>query len=914
MSESHRKNLKNLELRARMPRIVRSAAVVILICALLVLVIGFYRAGNSREFRMRGFPTTLSKDVVARIENYERVETEGEIKKYLVRAANAVTFSDNHQELQDVYLEVFDESGQMSDKITAAKGVYVPQENKNFTAYFAGAVNIVTRDDLNVRTEQVTYRRDSGIAEAEEEVRFERGNISGRAIGAIVHTVEKNLRLMKNVEIDAFAADPQDPLAKSNIKSARITADSANFDQGAETIELTDNVFVYVIPSGESAAGTQPTEVRSGKAHVKLEDRQVRRIDLEGNVAVEQKPANGNPRWSKSRSEKATAAFDGDLKRIDLLGGVTIETGSADTRPTVITCSTAVYEKPADRFELHDSVHIVTTQQERETHIRSADAVYEQTAGRVALTGMAEIDNGQEYLKGDRVNATLFADRAIKDAQVIGAAYLRQTTAERTTEVSGDELNASFADDRKLKKADATGNSRAILVPAKTDEYSKVTMAAPRAIRLAFREAGILQQMTTDGRTTITINAPPGAPDAADKRITADVVKTFFHANGKDMQRAEAVGNAELYVEPLTASSDNYRTTVNAPRFDCEFFATGNNAKLCVGQAKTKTVRVPTVPADDRGVQTLTADKLTATFDQVSQDVEQLDAIGSAKFVELDRNGTAAQMSFVAKQKLVKLRGGEPMVWDSKARAKAVEIDWDTGKKRSYLRGTVSTTYYNQKQTGGATPFGESNKPVFLTASSAEIDHAAETATYSGNARAWQDDNYVRAERIVIKQREQEFQASGKVQSVIYDARSSDRKNVPVFAAAQQMSYARATRILRYEDSVDIRQATDRVTGGIAVIQLDEKNDMSQTTIENNVVITQPKRRATGTWAQYTNDSDVAILRGNPAVVEDAENGSTQGAQLTMFRRENRVVTESKTSPNSAGRIRSVYKVKKNQE
>lgn len=914
MSESHRKNLKNLELRARMPRIVRNVAVGILICALLVLVIGFYRAGSSREFRMKGFPTTLSKDVVARIENYERVETDGEIKKYLIRAATAVTFSDNHQELQDVYLEVFDENGQASDKITAAKGVYVPQENKNFTAYFAGAVNIVTRDDLNVQTEQVTYRRDSGIAEAEEEVRFERGNISGSAFGAIVNTIDKNLRLMKNVEIDAFAADPQDPLAKSSVKSARITADSAVFDQTAETIELTDKVFVGIIPSGESAAGSQPTEVRSAKAFVTLVERQVRKIDLTGSVEVAQKPTNANPRWSKTRSEKATANFDGDLKRIDLVGGVTIETGSRDAKPTVITCSTAVYDKPADRFELHDSVHIVTPQQDRETHIKSADAVYEQTAGRVELTGGAEIDNGQEFLRGDRVNATLFADRAVKDAHAVGSAYLRQTTAERTTEVTGDELNASFADDRKLRTADATGRSRAVLVPARPNEYSKVTLSAPRAIRLAFRDAGVLQQMTTDGRTTISINAPQGAPNAADKKITADVVKTYFQANGKDLQRAEAVGNAELHVEPLAASPENYKTTVNAPRFDCEFFPTGNNAKLCVGQTKTKTVRVPTVAANDRGVQTLTADKLTATFDQASQDVEQLDAIGSAKFVELDRNGTAAQMSFVAKQRLVKLRGGEPMVWDSKARARADEIDWDTGRQRSYLRGSVSTTYYNQKQTGGATPFGSSNKPVFLTAAGAEIDHAAETATYNGNARAWQDNNYVRAETIVILQREQEFKASGNVQSVVYDAKSADKKNVPVFAAAQRMSYSRASRIIRYEDAVDIRQGSDRVTGGIAVIELSENNEMSQTTVENNVVITQPKRRATGTWAQYTNDSDVATLRGNPAVVEDAENGSTQGAQLTMYKRENRIVNESKTSPNSAGRIRSVYKVKKNQE
>jgi len=57
----------------------------------------------------------------------------------------------------------------------------------------------------------------------------------------------------------------------------------------------------------------------------------------------------------------------------------------------------------------------------------------------------------------------------------------------------------------------------------------------------------------------------------------ADTVKTTFQANGKDIAKAQAAGNAELYVEPLNASKKNFKTTVEAPRFDCDFFATGNN-------------------------------------------------------------------------------------------------------------------------------------------------------------------------------------------------------------------------------------------------------------------------------------------------------------------------------------------------
>ena len=91
---------------------------------------------------------------------------------------------------------------------------------------------------------------------------------------------------------------------------------------------------------------------------------------------------------------------------------------------------------------------------------------------------------------------------------------------------------------------------------------------------------------------------------------------------------------------------------------------------------------------------------------------------------------------------------------------------------------------------------------------------------------------------------------------------------------------------------------------------LDEKNEVSKTIAEQNVVITQPGRRATGSWAQYTAADEIAILRGDPATINDAENGSSQSGQVTFHMRDNRVVTEAKTKQNTTGRSRSVYKVK----
>lgn len=909
MSENHRKNLTNLDLRARLPLYFRAAAVVGVIGGLVAVLVFLFGARKNPEFRMKNFPTRLSKDVVAEINGYERTETEGDVRKYYIRADKATTFSDNHQELENAFIEIFNQEG-TSDRITAAKAIYVPGESKDFTAYLAGAVDILTRDGLRVRTEQVTYKRSAETAEAEELVEFERGTIKGKSVGAFVSVREKKLELLSQVAIDAFAAAADDEMARSDLKNAAISANYAMIDQSAERIDLSENVAISVTPAAD---GRQPTDLRADRASAFFKERAVSRVDLSGSVEIEQKATPANLRWTKTRASSAKAFFGPDLKRAELTDNVDIETGGGDARPTRIRSGFAVYEKDRDRFELGKGLHIVTVEDDRPTNIRAAEGVYEQTGGNIYLTGNGEIDNGRETVRGDSLTARLYPDRKVRSAESRGSAYLRQVSAERTVEINAAALNADFDGSQNLTAANASGRSSVVLVPSVPGDYSRVTMTAPNAIRVAFRGAGLMERMTTDGRTTVSLNAPDSAPDAADKKLTADRVVTTFNKSGKDLERAEAVGNAELVVEPLRAAPENYRTTVNAPRFDCDFFPTGNNARTCVAAARTRTVRTPTVAVEGRGTQTLTAEKLTTVFDQKTRDVETFDAAGGAKFTELDRNGIADRIGFTGRDGVVRLRGGEPTVWDSKARARAPEIDWDTRARKSFLRGGVSTTYYNQKQTDGATPFVESSKPVFVTAASAEIDHGAETAVFTGNSRAWQADNYVRSERLTIRQREGKLLAEGAVQSLLYDTKKNDSAaTVPVFAAADRMDYDREGRRLRYEGKVEIRQGTDRVTAGVADILLNERNEMSQTTVEGSVVMTQPGRRATGDWARYAADGETAVLRGNPAGVEDSEAGSTQGAQVTMYLREKRYVNEARTTQTNTGRIRSVYKVKKN--
>ncbi|HKX82665.1 MAG TPA: LPS export ABC transporter periplasmic protein LptC, partial [Pyrinomonadaceae bacterium] len=498
----------NLELRANLPRYFRGIAIGVFALAVVGIGIGFYSASGVKEFRMVGFPTSLSKDVVAEVSGYERRESEGDVVKYYIKADKATTFSDNHQEMENVYLQVFDNDGVRFDQMTAAKAVYIPGENKNFTAYFAGKVNIETRDALKVKTEQVTYKKDIETASADESVEFERDTVSGRAFGAVVKVAEKKLELLRDVAIQTFQSAE---LAKSKVQQASITAGYAIYDQTGEMIELRQGI--HVIASRDA-----------GKADVRSD---------RGNVFLTTNDAGGR-----------------DVTKIELFDNVQIDTHGSDTRPTKIASGYALYQRPLDRFDLKENVSIVTVEDEKPTTIRAANAVYEQTAGRVVLSGSGEIVQGNDYVKGDELTAELYSTRKLKSAVAKGNAYLRQVVPERTTEIAATELNASFNDRQLLVSANSVGGSNAILTPSNSVEYLKVTMWAPRAIRAFFKGEGLFDRILTEGRTTIQLDVPNANPDSANKKVTADSVKTFFNTEGKDISRAEAVGDAELVVEP----------------------------------------------------------------------------------------------------------------------------------------------------------------------------------------------------------------------------------------------------------------------------------------------------------------------------------------------------------------------------
>jgi lipopolysaccharide export system protein LptA len=660
--------------------------------------------------------------------------------------------------------------------------------------------------------------------------------------------------------------------------------------------------------------GEKPDQIVANKA---IYDPKTSIITFLGNVKIETKDA------LKVNTESLVFDQNSEVAQTDAAISFNRENVSGHSNGAVVEAKTK-------KLQLKKDVEIIvapevlkdpnakpTSSRSRPVTIRSAQALFEQATMKLSFSGGVTAEQERVVMSGDNLIANLNEQKKVQKVEIRGNSYLRSMEEGRAAEVHSADMDFFLDKDQQLERAVAMGNAGG----KSLDAESEMQLAGANLIEVLFQAQGdrsLLKQMRTEGRSVINLSAPKSKandPRASSKRLTADTVKLVWRVSGRDLDTAEAVGNAELFVDPVIKHAKADQQTLTAPRIDCDFFETGNLARTFAATGGAKVVVVPVQKVEDRGTRVLTAQKITAVFVKNTQEIERTDAQGDAKFNENDRNGVAANISFTGSDNTVRLRGGEPTVWDSRARTKAVELDSDLTNHVSYSRGKTATTYYSKEQTNGAVPFSKVNSPVYIVSERGEFHSERGLAIYTGNARAWQDDNFVRADKLTIYLNEKKMDAEGRVQSEIYTTRrkgASADNTVPVSASADSMSYSDPNRTLHYEGNVDIRQETDRITGGVADVYLfKESAKVEKTVAQRNVVLTQPNRKGTGDWIQYTTADEVAVLTGRPARVEDIEKGSTEGGRLTVNMRDGRVTADDVRGTQSPGRVRSVHKVKK---
>jgi lipopolysaccharide export system protein LptA len=158
------------------------------------------------------------------------------------------------------------------------------------------------------------------------------------------------------------------------------------------------------------------------------------------------------------------------------------------------------------------------------------------------------------------------------------------------------------------------------------------------------------------------------------------------------------------------------------------------------------------------------------------------------------------------------------------------------------------------------------------------------------------------------------MEGDGNVQSALYQARRKEangaRTVVPVFATSRSHDLQRRDRLLHYEGDVDIKQGTERITGGVADVYLLKETYEVERTSRSARRRHAARPQGHGRLGAVHAADETVVLTGNPAHVEDAEKGTSESNRMTVYLREDRVVSDGGGDPAPVHRAASARRTR----
>ena len=305
---------------------------------------------------------------------------------------------------------------------------------------------------------------------------------------------------------------------------------------------------------------------------------------------------------------------------------------------------------------------------------------------------------------------------------------------------------------------------------------------------------------------------------------------------------------------------------------------------------------------------------LDAIF-QPGSGIQTLVQQGNVAYVDKERKAWGNLARYTPDDQVLILTGA-PRVTDGGMTTTANSMRLNRATGDAVAEGNVKTTYSDLKpQPDGA--LLSSSSPIHVTAHSMTVHGTSAIALYTGDARLWQDANIVEAQSIEFDRDHRSMIALGSdtsktvstilVQSTRSDKSPSERLTL-IAITSTRLTYADSDRKAHFEGDVVAKAADITITAkkmdaflqarGPANQPLSEAGKLEKIVAQDQVVITQPQRRATGDRLIYTAQNDKFVLTGGPLSIFDAEHGQITGVSLTFFRHDDRVLVEGNdTSP-----------------
>jgi len=610
-----------------------------------------------------------------------------------------------------------------------------------------------------------------------------------------------------------------------------------------------------------------------------------------------------------------------------------------------------------------------------------ADRALLQKAPREIVLTHPHAENPEQQAQAEELTLFLNEDNALDHAIATGGVKLTsrdlagedarpgrtRASVPTQTEITAQRLDVNMKSNGDAKDAILSGD-----VQFHSTGAQALSGSSAKAI-MNFGRNNVLSKVRGDGGVKLTQSAPTveasdgrgrqslQKPNSTAFEITSPAMD-FFVADQR-LTRAETIGAPEILLTQSTkprASSQAIPATapgsthIIADKFIAKFDKQGQLSNVH-GAANAKVVS-PAAP--QKGVaqpdRITTSDSIDAAF-RPGTGIESVDQQGHFVYRSGTQQAFADNARYTPADQMLTLTGS-PRIVDAgmETTSRTVRLNRDTGDASA--QGDVKTSYSDLK----AEPNGAllaSSDPVHVTAQSMSARTDPAIATYTGNARLWQNANVIEAPSIQFHKEQRTVVADAKGNQLVSTVLvGTDKKGnaTPVTVTSAHLVYKDSDRKVHFDGGVTVRgtdltitakqmdvflaqAASTRVeagasspvqnqaAGGAPVLLLPSaqslragsvapqsqaggaagphtpvapQSKLDKIVASGSVVITEPNRRATGENLTYTASDDKFVLTGGPPSIFDAEHGKITAVSLTLFRRDGRVVVEGdKGSP-----------------
>jgi lipopolysaccharide export system protein LptA len=596
---------------------------------------------------------------------------------------------------------------------------------------------------------------------------------------------------------------------------------------------------------------------------------------------------------------------------------------------------------------------IVDVRDKRPVHVTATHGLITKQPHQVVLT-TAHMTREQEEVQSDRETFFLRPDntveRIVAEGDVEGDFHGRSEThsscdrAELFLTGSKNQVNRAVLIGNvkmaSLGEQPADGSAgRVTLLFGAQQVLEKVH--ADEGVRLSQKRAGTSATMVNaSAQPSSGAGATPKSATSTHSDTEQDVEMTapimdFFIKDGRQLERAVTAGPPMIVI---TQPGSNQKTTVTAAKFVARF-TDKNRITTLHGEPDAKIVgsKTDTLMASGHQSPSMLPGNQGKTFPAQSDRVStsrKLDVLfapqggiasitqtGDLVYVDGAQKAWADRGEYTSADEMLVLVGS-PRVINNGTTTTSHTIRMNRVTGDALAEGNVKSTYSDLK----AQPDGgmlASSDPIHVTSRSMTAHRSSGIATYSGNARLWQNANVVEAPTIEFDRDHRSLFASGIApgtepepkavasQSVTTILVQVDKKGnvTPIKVTSSRLTYADQERKIFLSGGVTAKGSDSTVTSEQMTVYLLPRSQsvaanaarpgqIDRLIAENNVVLTQPTRHGVGDRLVYTSADDKFVLTGKSPSIFDAERGKTTGDSLTFYRQDDRVLVEGKdTSP-----------------